>query len=453
MNLRDAIHTQPMRRLQVVAVAICLAITMIDGYEILVMAFVAPTLATSWGLSQVTTGYLLSSGVFGMAVRAAVLSPLSDRFGRRNYILGSLLLISIGMVLSGLSTSVPMLLIFRALAGLFIGGIVASINTLVAEYSSDRRRGTVMGIYGVGFPAGAALGGAITAPLIALGGWRAPFFFGATVTLIMFFVALAALPESVEYLVEKRPKGALATYNRIAAKLGHPPADRLPAARSTATTRAPRSAIFGGVMLRRTIWLWLGYAMLTAAFYFANTWTPKLVSDATGDPSLGVRAGVMVTAGGVLGALLFAALALVIRPRLVNMLLMFGGTAAFVLYATNFQQAGLALFLAVLVGMFANGGIAGYYAISPPVYPAAVRGTGVGLMIAFGRGVSILAPILVGYVLAGGWRPEEVYQLFAAVLAVAGVANWLLDRTYRGRSEDPETPDTPAVAEPATRTR
>ena len=74
-----------------------------------------------------------------------------------------------------------------------------------------------------------------------------------------------------------------------------------PAARLAATQRTARQAIFSGVMLRRTVLLWIGFGCLMAALNFANKWTPKLISDATGDPTLGVTAGVLVTAGGVVG--------------------------------------------------------------------------------------------------------------------------------------------------------
>jgi len=445
MDVREAIHTQPMKRLQIMTVVIAIVITMIDGYEILVMAFVAPSLSREWGIGPVEIGYLLSAGIFGMAAGAVLLSPLADRFGRRRYILASLFMIVVGMLLSAMAQNVAQLLAFRAFAGLFLGGIISSVNILVSEYSSDRRRGTVMGIYGVGLTGGAALGGAVTPLLIGLGGWWVPFVFAAAVTFLVFLVSLAKLPESIEYLIERHPKGALEQYNRIGAKLGHPPAEELPAPRLADTRRTARQAIFSGIMLRRTLVLWLGYGCLMAAFYFANTWTPKLISDATGDPTRGVTAGVLVGAGGVIGAIVFAALSLVLRPRLSLAILMFGGSVAYLLYANNFRTAGLALFLAVLVGLFANGGVAGFYGISPSIYPAAVRGAAVGLMIGFGRGVAILAPIFTGYLLQLGWTPADAYILFGVGLVVAGIATLLLDLTYRGRSEDPETPETRAA--------
>ena len=133
-----------MRGLQWGIALTCITLAILDGYEILVMALVAPTLAEQWGLSNVTLGYALSSGLVGMAVGAVFLGPLADRIGRRRHILLCLAMAAIGMALTGLATGVPTLLAARAFAGLWIGAIVPSLNCIVSEYSSDRRRGTVM---------------------------------------------------------------------------------------------------------------------------------------------------------------------------------------------------------------------------------------------------------------------------------------------------------------------
>jgi len=157
--------------------------------------------------------------------------------------------------------------------------------------------------------------------------------------------------------------------------------------------------------------------------------------------TLGARTGVLIAVGGILGALLFAALSLKIRPRIVTVAMMFSGAIVFVLYANNYQTTAIALTLAVFVGIVANGGIAAFYAVSPFVFPTTARGTGVGLMIGIGRGVAIVAPILTGYLLRAGWTPQDMYQLFAGFFVVAGIATVVLDRTYKGRSENPDTPE------------
>jgi benzoate transport len=431
VDIREAIKSRPMQWQQIVVVAICIVLTMIDGYEIIVVPFVMPHLAKAWKLSPVEAGYLLSASVFGMALGAAIISPLADRIGRRAHILLCVVFVTVGMLLSALTQNVWELVVARAFAGLFIGGLIASVNVLVSEYSSDKRRGVVMGLYGIGLPLGSALAGSAVAPLVASYGWRGPLAFGGLLTLAMAVLVILMLPESAEYLIERRPARALEKYNKIAVWLGHPRSAALPDA-------APKSAgpalavalesIFGGAMIRRTVCLWLGYAGLIAAFYFANTWTTKLIADATGNPEYAVHVGSLIMVGGVIGALLFAGLSLWMRPVMVTVLILFGGAIVYTLYAVYFRNVALAIPLAMLVGVCASGGVCAFYAISPPVYPTIVRGTAVGLMIGFGRAVSVAVPIWTGYMLTLGWTPSTLYRVFGAILAVAAVFTLLLDR-------------------------
>jgi MFS family permease len=367
-----------------------------------------------------------------MGIGAAALSPLADRIGRRRHILVSLALIAIGMTLSGLAPSFESFLAFRFFAGLFLGGIVPSIHVLVAEYASDARRGSVMGVYGIGFPLGAAIGGFLSIFLIDTFGWQGPFFFSAAATVVAFVWALVALPESVGYLVEKRPSGALKSYNKIAAKLGLPADERLPEPTSAALRPSLGRDMWTGVMLRRTVLLWLSYSLLIAAFYFANSFTAKLVAESTGNADIGIVAQSLVAAGGVIGALVFALVATKIHARLATALIMAFGTVAFFLFAEFFAVTAVVLVLAVLVGVAANGGLAAYYAISPSIYPTTIRASAVGLMMGFGRVVAFLAPNIAAFLLARGLSAPNVYQVYGVVLAVAGVAVWLLHRSYSG---------------------
>lgn len=432
MNVREAIQKQPMSGFQIGVVIVCLLTCVIDGFEILVMGFVAPALAKAWTLSQVQVGYTLSAGIFGMAVGATFLSPLADKIGRRKHVLVCLILIVVGMMASAASPNLTFLLIARAFAGIFLGAIMSTLNVTVAEYSSDRRRGTAMGVYGIGLPLGAAVGGFMSIWLIGAFGWRGPLWFGAAMTFVMFLGALAMLPESVNFLVEKRPANALETYNRIGAKLGLAPASELPPQTHYEVKATVGQSIFKGIMLQRTILLWLGYAFLVSAFYFANTWTPKLLSDATGIPMLGLRVGALISVGGVIGAIGFALLSVRMHPRLATSLVLWCGLIIFILFANTFRSGSAAFVVAVLVGMFVNGGMAAFFAISPPIYPTAIRGAAVGWTLAFGRAAAFVTPIITGYILASGVAPQTVYMGFGVVIALSGCVIFLLHRSYKG---------------------
>lgn len=431
MELRDAIRKGRMTRFQWSVVILCILLTVIDGYEILVAAFTLPALVREWDLSEGQVGLVASIGTLGMGLGAVLLSPIADKIGRRKLILGSLVLIVIGMVATGLAPNYEAFLGFRFFAGLFLGGIVPSINVLVAEYASDERRGSVMGVYGIGFPLGAAIGGFLSIWLIDTFGWQGPYLFSAAVTSILLVWAFIALPESVGYLVEQRPKGALEKYNAIGAKMDLPAADELPPPTAKAEQAGFRS-VLQGVMLKRTVLLWISYSLLIAAFYFANGYTARLVAQSTGNDDIGITAQALVAAGGVVGALLFAAAAARLHPRVVTAILMVFGTVVFFLFAQFFENTTLVFILAVLVGLAANGGVAAYYAISPPIYPTRVRASAVGLMMGIGRIVAFLAPNFAAFLLDRGLTAPNIYQVFGVILLVSAVAVMLLHRTYRG---------------------
>ena len=465
MELRDAIRVNKMTGFQWSVVLMCIMLTVIDGYEILVAAFTLPVLAPEWGLSEGQVGLVASIGTLGMGVGAALLSPLADRIGRRKHVLLSLVFIVVGMVASGLAPSFETFLAFRFFAGLFLGGIVPSINVLVAEYASDARRGTVMGVYGIGFPLGAALGGFLSIWLIDQWSWHGPYLFSAVLTAAMAVWCWFALPESVGYLVEKRPKGAAAAYSRISERLGLGPDDTLPEPTSHATKPSLAKDMWQGVMFKRTVLLWISYALLIAAFYFANSYTARLVAESTGNADIGITAQSLVATGGIIGALVFAALSARLHPRVVTALVMFFGTIAFLAFANFFTNTTLVFVLAVAIGLAANGGVAAYYAISPSIYPTGIRASAVGLMMGFGRVVAFLAPNIAAFMLTRGLTPPQVYMVYGTVLALAGVAVYLLHRTYRGDNAldamqtetklalEMDGESVPAPAVPATATR
>ncbi len=421
-----------MTRFQWTVVAIAILLTVIDGYEILVTSFTLPALTSFFKLDTGQQGLVASIGTLGMGVGAATLSPFADRLGRRKHILLSLIAIVVGMVLSGLAPTFPLFLTFRFIAGLFLGGIVPSINVLVSEYASDDKRGTVMGVYGIGFPLGAAVGGFLSIWLIGAFTWRGPYFFSAICTALIAVWAYFALPESVGYLVERRPAGALEIYNALGAKMGLAPANALPEAAAAATKPSLGKDMWQGIMLKRTILLWIAYALLIAAFYFSNSLTATLVKESTGDQNIGITAQALVATGGVIGALLFAALSSRIHPRVVTAIFMAFGTVAFFAFAGFFKVTAIVLVLAVLVGMAANGGVAAYYAISPPIYPTTIRAAAVGQMMGFGRVVAFLAPNIAAFLKGQGLSSPTIYQIFGVVLAVSGVAVWSLHKSYRG---------------------
>ena len=163
---------------QLRVIALCIAINMLDGFDILAMAFTAPAIAKDWSLDPATLGMLFSVGLGGMMVGSIILGPMADRFGRRPLILACLILSFIGMLFAGFSATLTQLILARALTGFAVGGMLPCINTMVAEYASPKGRAFSVALMQAGFSIGSSVGGFIAIWFLSYSGWHAVFLAG-----------------------------------------------------------------------------------------------------------------------------------------------------------------------------------------------------------------------------------------------------------------------------------
>lgn len=123
-----------------------------------------------------------------------MLGALSDRFGRKPIILGSLLIEAISFALTALAGSLPLLFVARAIGGLGASNL-GSAQAVVADSTPRESRARAMGMIGaaigLGFVVGPALGG-LLAPL----GLALPFWVSMGVALFNAVLVWAFLPET-----------------------------------------------------------------------------------------------------------------------------------------------------------------------------------------------------------------------------------------------------------------
>jgi benzoate transport len=422
MKIREIINEGPMSRFQIVSVAICVVLNMLDGFDVLVMAFTAPAVSADWSLRGAELGYLLSAGLFGMAGGSLFLAPWADRFGRRAIILFCLILICIGMFLSTLAQGVGQLAAFRVLTGIGIGGMLASLNVITSEYSSKKWRSTAISIQVIGYPIGATIGGSIAAVMIAQYGWRSAFLFGAIASLAMIPLVILRLPESLDFLIAKRPANALQYLNRLLLGMGRERATELPEAPATEQRYVkgnPLGQLFSGGLARSTLLIWSSFFLLMFTFYFVLSWTPKLLVAAGMSNQQGITGGVLLNVGGIIGGALFAYLSSRLNLKRLAATYLIITAAALVLFAMFASNLGMAFPIAVLIGAFIFGSMAGLYSLAPILYPAAIRTTGMGWAIGIGRIGAIIAPTIVGFLIDGGWKTSDLYYAFAIPLVIA----------------------------------
>ncbi|MEV7648282.1 MFS transporter [Arthrobacter sp. NPDC089319] len=429
MDIKARIEAAPMKRTQVGVIAICMALYMIDGFDVLVMAFSANAVMEDWGLSASQLGVLLSSALVGMAIGSIFVSSVADVIGRQKTLVIGASIVAVGMLVSAFAPGYGVLVVLRFITGLAVGTLQATANVLASEFSNAKRRSTALALVSIGQPIGGVLGGMATGVLITAFGWRSAFLFGAAITVVMIPFIWKAVPESVDFLLVRRPENALQRINKVLRRIDQPVVADLPALPEAPAKKKSRFAdVLTGVNARRTILISLAYFILMASFYFANSWTPKLVTASGFSQQDGITAGVLFSVGAIIGAVVLGAFGARFPMRKVLAVFFVIGGLTFGAFSLSTGSLAGALFAAALVGFGSNAPIAGMLAISPTYYTSEVRGTALGLVIGMGRVGAIASPIIAGALMDGGWQPTDLYFLFIIPMLIGAVVISMLGK-------------------------
>lgn len=220
MDLRARIDTSPMRPYQWLIVALCVVLNILDGYDVMALAFTAKSIGADFALDGSAIGVLLSAGLIGMAVGAVTLAPVAGRIGRR----------PLSSCRSHSSLPEWRCPPPQGRYGSSVPGVCSPVSA-PAECSpappsspaNTPRRGAAISIYTAGYGVGATLGGLAAVGLQTEYGWRAVFVVGAVLTGTVLVLLAALLPESIEFLGARGRDGDLASINRIARRIGQDP--------------------------------------------------------------------------------------------------------------------------------------------------------------------------------------------------------------------------------------
>lgn len=422
MTLREKIDQSPMSLYQWLIVIMAAIMNLLDGFDVLALAFTATAIRTEFGLTGAELGYLFSAGLFGMTAGSLFLAPLADKIGRRPLLLIAVALSALGMLGSALVNSYEVLGFWRVITGLGVGGILVGTNVITSEYSSKKWRSLAISIYASGFGIGAMLGGIFAVVLQAEYGWRSVYLVGAILTGLCLLMLLFWLPESIDFLTSKQPANAEQRLNKIAAKINLKGNWQLPLKTSTSVKKFALSKLFSQQYLRSTLLIWLAFIAIMFSYYFVSSWTPALLKEAGMTTEQSVTVGIMISLGGTCGALVYGLLASKWTARQVLILFTIGSAIMSVVFILSANILWLAMLFGILIGALMNGCISGLYTLNPSIYAADIRGTGVGWSIGVGRIGAILAPTVAGLLLDKGWQKQDLYIGIALVMLISTLA-------------------------------
>lgn len=416
---------------QLLVVSLCLVFNMIDGFDITAMAIVASSVANDLGLASDKVGWIFSFALAGMMAGAMVLAPISDVIGRRKVIIISLTLIAVSILLTARSTTLTEFLVLRFVSGMGAGAMLACQAALAAEYSPEKYRVFSISAVTSGYPLGAMMTSVVAGYVMPEYGWQGMFWFGGVVTLMLAAIALLFLPESLKYLLERRPADALHRINHILVKLKKHALDTLPA-RAAATGRQKRNPTGNVTKLLAkehrigTLTLWAAFFLSFSALYFLMSWIPKLMDDSGYDSDVGHHAFFLFNLGGVIGIYLMGWMST--RWKLSNLILVLLGSSAIVMavFAAAPNRLNLLLVLITLIGILQQGGFTGLYGAAAKLYPTAIRSTGIGWAIGLGRSGAVAGPAIAGYLIAAGFDMSANFYFFAVPMAISGLIAYRL---------------------------
>lgn len=422
-NPQAILDREPMSRTQWGVVAVMVGLNALDGFDVLSISFASPGIAKDWGIDRAALGLVLSMELVGMALGSLVLGGIADRIGRRATILACLAVMTAGMLAAASAADVYFLSAWRLLTGLGIGGMLAATNAAVAEAANAKRRALCVVLMAAGYPMGTIVGGSIAAVLLSHFGWQSVFVFGAIASACFIPIVLLFAPESVAFLLHRRPPDALARINAMLARMGHSTIAALPDAAPGASRKAPVTALFSRALARPTVLLTLAYLAHIMTFYFIIKWIPKIVVDMGYAPSTAAGVLVWASAGGAAGSLLLGLLTARVRLVPLTIAAMLASIGLVVLFGRG-SGGDLATLsqVAAAAGLATNAGVVGLYAIIARSFPTGLRATATGFIIGIGRGGSAMAPAVAGLLFAAGYPLSTVALLMALGSGIGALA-------------------------------
>jgi AAHS family 4-hydroxybenzoate transporter-like MFS transporter len=375
---------------------VCFVVAMIDGYDTLMLSFIAPLITKEWALSAQTVGNIFASTYAGAALGAAMFGIAADRFGRKLMLLASLLLAGICTCVSARSGGPTSLMCWRAVAGIGLGGAIPAITALTAAQASPGRRSVAVARMFLGYPVGAMAGGIFTAGIMSWVGWRGVMMAGGS-------CALLVIPLVVLFVREDGARRA-----RAAVHSAHPIAELVSEGR-----------IWGTVLVCTATCLTL------LVSYFLVSWTPTVLTLNGANPQRAALMGAVLNLGGLGGAWFLSSLIARFSPSLTIASSLGAGALVIALLGQSTAAPTATVFLLVLaIGLLVIGAQANIPALCVHYYPASVYSTGVGLAMAMGRLGSIVGPLIGGRLMTAriGWGPLFLLAAVPALMAALALA-------------------------------
>jgi MFS family permease len=392
-------------------------LTLFDGYDTFNPAYVIHYVAGPWGLKAGQAGLLISSGLIGFLIGAALHGVAADRFGRRGTLLAGLWITSVFTLLTALlADSFLSFCALRLLTGLGLGVLLPLATTYINELA-PRRVANTFALWGValGWAAGGTLAGVVGVFATPALGWQSLYWIGSLSFLLLPFMHLM-LPESPKFLALQ---GRVAEIRDMLAKLRPERAHIYASATISADTNpAPRNLVVELLQpryRRTTIAIWATAFLSLFCIFGLSGWIPTVMIQRGETFAASFGFGALMQVMSFVGGLVLGHLVdrFGHNRGLLGLWWGLGGCAVLTLVFLNDHVVNVTCVAAA--GFFIIGAQFVLNNFTAAAYETNVRATAVGMELSVGRVGAILGPFVAGAL-------QQTYQSALPMFVSIGLA-------------------------------
>lgn len=379
----------------------CLAVTIVEGYNLIVYGSVVPLLLVdeSMDMDSESAGLAGSAIYLGMLIGATVSGVVGDRYGRQRTLIVVMAVFLIGAVITGLSIDAFTLGAARFFSGLGVGGAVTTALALARSQGRPTQAGVIVTLTMAGIPIGGTIAALAAIPMLPAYGWRSMFVLGAALTGVILLIVLR-LP------LEQR-----ATQPTISAT-----------GSSTPSHRPGISALFTDK--RALIALIIAAAAIPNMFtwYGLNTWLVTVMGELDYSLTDSLLFSFTLTGGAIVGSFLTMRWADRWGIAKVGTVMASLTVIGLVGIAIGPGTLGYSLVCVALMGAGGHSTMNLINAATTNAFPASIRATAIGWANGTSYVGAIVGPTAGGLVLASSLGSVGVFALYGFSAALAAFA-------------------------------
>jgi sugar porter (SP) family MFS transporter len=425
----------------VVSIAVVAALGgLLFGFDTAIIAGAVRFLKDQFSLNAFGEGLAVSIVLVGCMFGAIIAGTVSDRIGRRRFLLVSAVLFFISALGCAIPQNLPQFLVFRFIGGLAIGSASIVSPLYISEISPARIRGALVSVNQLAIVTGILLAYFINWVLVGAGphNWRWMFATGAFPA-VVFFALVLRVPESPRWLVKQgREEEALKILTRVGGEA--PAAVEIQAIKEALTLEQGtlrellkpgfRTALIVGIVLA----VFQQITGINAVIYYA----PRFFESA------GLARSSAIFQSAIIGLVnvVFTLVAIALVDRLGRKPMLIAGTAgmgvSFVLLGAAFKfqlfsGSLVLLFTLLYIAFFAMTMGPIVWVVIAEIFPTCIRGRAMAIATA-SLWIADFAVSLTFPVIADKLHESFAFWLYAAMCAIDVVFMWAVLPETKGKS-------------------